>query len=181
MARPLKGSIKQTKSGKWAASVPKERGKVGRLRTLVDTEDEAIAWVEAQIARLEGTEVPEVVATPDTGRGVGWFEQACLDFHERYYLIEQHGHPDRADAVLRFFVLHIVPFFAPRWISREDVHFDDCANFMQYLAGRRTIDGVVAVGNKDVPTRALFRSSIRARSSEHFIDLAIGDVGRQGA
>ena len=155
MARPLTGSIRVSPSGRFEASIPSAKGSTQRVVATFDTQAQAQTWLDQAAAQVNAEQV--VVAPCATSR-VSWFSKLCSDWHQRHHLIEQHGQPERAEAVLIHIRRHLLPFFEPRWASPSDVDYDTCTNFMQFLAGRRDSNDRVTVGDTAVKTRSISQS-----------------------
>lgn len=152
MGRPLTGSIRVSPSGRFEASIPSAKGSTQRVVATFDTQAEAQTWLDQAAAQVNAE---QVVVAPCATLRVSWFSKLCSDWHQRYHLIEQHGRPERAGAVLIHIRKHLLPYFEPRWASPTDVDFDSCTNFVQFLAGRRDSNDVLAVGDAEVKTGSI--------------------------
>lgn len=169
MGRPLTGSVKQTGAGTWLASVPEARGSRRRVEHTFPTEAQARLWVNSAVAVLRAggtvlaydivTLVADTVesAAAETGLAAvdagaterGWFATLCEEFHRNEYMISQNALPDSAATTQRQLNKIIIPFFASRWQGPDDVDWETCNEFAQFLAGRRLADGTVVVATNE--------------------------------
>ena len=152
MGRPLTGSIRVSPSGRFEASIPSAKGSAQRVVATFDTQAQAQTWLDQAAAQVNAE---QVVVAPCASLRVSWFSKLCSDWHQRHHLIEQQGQPERAEAVLIHIRRHLLPYFEPRWASPSDVDYDACTKFMQFLAGRRDSNDLLAVGNPAVKTSSI--------------------------
>lgn len=136
MGRPATGSIKQLGSGTWEARVLDRHGTGKDRYEYFDDFAAAEQWrTEALEAIRNGLAVPDPLPVEH------WLVELVRFYMQLNYKPHGNALPKRVDAVRRTLEDRVLPFFIPRWPTPNDVSFDDCVAFAEFLAGHCDIEG----------------------------------------
>lgn len=150
MGRPATGSVKQLKSGTWEARVLDRHGSGKDHYEYFEHLEAAETWRKAAleaVGRGLAVQRPEPV------------EHWLVELVHFYLALKYKPHgkalPKRANQVRQRLEDKVIPFFAPRWPTPNDVSFDDCVEFTEFLAGHRDINGALLSGTEAAEVLAL--------------------------
>ncbi len=145
MARPL-SAVPRQRGKRWTASVPTATGSVKRVYASFDTKAAASVWLRAAHAALEaGQPIPSsdlfVSAAPRRAKApvASDFASVAWAWFAQTYETGDAA-PERVEDVRRALRLHIIPFFAGRTLTVEELDQDDVLAYTSFMAGEREGD-----------------------------------------
>jgi hypothetical protein len=103
----------------------------------------------------------------DTAPKSDAFAAVALAWWKKFYP-DDYENPETAEGVLHKINAHLIPFFAPRVDHISEITYDDCEEFVEFKAGRRskpTVSGVVIAEARDFTLAEAAQWSQRHKST----------------
>ena len=141
--RPLSAPLRENRNGTVTIRIPAAPGSTKRINETFPSRDAAERWRAAALAaRKAGLPLPK--AEPYRALSSRRAPEQLLDgfadvawaWWKKFYPSDS-PNPQRVDDVASKLRLHLIPFFAPRVNHIGEITYEDCEDFVDFMAGIR--------------------------------------------